>query len=41
MEQKVNNTDLELKDRLVAINRVTKVTKRRSNIQFRSYRCCR
>ena len=27
MEQKVNNTDLELKDRLVAINRVTKVTK--------------
>ena len=26
MEQKVNNTDLELKDRLVAINRVTKVT---------------
>ena len=28
MEQKINNTaDLELKDRLVAINRVTKVTK--------------
>ena len=27
MEQKVNNTVLELKDRLVAINRVTKVTK--------------
>ena len=27
MEQKVNKTDLELKDRLVAINRVTKVTK--------------
>lgn len=27
MEQRVNNTDLELKDRLVAINRVTKVTK--------------
>lgn len=27
MEHKVNNTDLELKDRLVAINRVTKVTK--------------
>lgn len=27
MEQKVNNTDLDLKDRLVAINRVTKVTK--------------
>ncbi len=27
MEQKVNNTDLELKDRLVAINRVTKVQK--------------
>ena len=27
MEQKTNNTDLELKDRLVAINRVTKVTK--------------
>ena len=27
MGQKVNNTDLELKDRLVAINRVTKVTK--------------
>ena len=27
MEQKVNNTDLELKDRVVAINRVTKVTK--------------
>lgn len=27
MEQRVNNTDLDLKDRLVAINRVTKVTK--------------
>ena len=27
MEQKINNSDLELKDRLVAINRVTKVTK--------------
>ncbi|MDR0983181.1 MAG: 30S ribosomal protein S5 [Culturomica sp.] len=27
MEEKVINTDLELKDRLVAINRVTKVTK--------------
>ena len=27
MEQKINKTDLELKDRLVAINRVTKVTK--------------
>ena len=27
MEQQVNNTDTELKDRLVAINRVTKVTK--------------
>lgn len=27
MEQKVNTTDMELKDRLVAINRVTKVTK--------------
>ena len=27
MEQKINSADLELKDRLVAINRVTKVTK--------------
>lgn len=27
MEQKINITDLELKERLVAINRVTKVTK--------------
>lgn len=27
MEHKINTTDLELKDRLVAINRVTKVTK--------------
>ena len=46
MEQKVNNTDLELKDRLVAINRVTKVVKGGrimgfAYIQFRSYRCGR
>lgn len=27
MEQKINSADLELKDRLVAINRVTKVTR--------------
>jgi len=27
MEEKVNSTDMELKDKLVAINRVTKVTK--------------
>ena len=27
MEQKINSADLELKDRMVAINRVTKVTK--------------
>ena len=27
MEQKINSADLDLKDRLVAINRVTKVTK--------------
>ena len=40
MEQKVNNTDLELKDRLVAINR-DQSYKRRSYIQFRSYRCGR
>ena len=39
--KKVNNTDLELKDRLVAINRVTKVTKGGRTFSFRSYRCGR
>lgn len=36
-----NTNDLELKDRLVAINRVTKVTKGGRYVQLCRNRCCR